>query len=321
MTARLWKVGLAGSGLTLYAGACVGGSTVINDALCFRPPGRLLEVWQDYYDLPGLGAEGMEPYVNRVWEDIHAEPTGPDHTSRNAARLALGAQRLGWMASATPRSVRNCVNLGLCNFGCPSGAKQSTLVTYVPRAERRRRARARAHARGAHPDRGRRRHRRGRRAARPDHRRAGRARHDRRAARLHGRRRDGDAGAAAAQRRSRSHRGRRRRPQQHARRGALRRAGERILRAHDGLRRDGVRHAPGPDGARRHDREHGHASAGDRRCHPGHGRRACGPHGPAAVPRQGARPGARLRARARSGRRHDQLRPSAPTTWHGSGSA
>ena len=136
MTARLWKIGAAGRVLTLYAGACVGGSTVINDALCFRPPGRLLEVWQDYYDLPGLGAEGMEPYVNRVWEDIHAEPTGPDHTSRNAARLALGAQRLGWMASATPRSVRNCVNLGLCNFGCPSGAKQSTLVTYVPRAER-----------------------------------------------------------------------------------------------------------------------------------------------------------------------------------------
>src|SRR5262249_2525183 len=47
MTARLWKTGLAGNSLTLYAGACVGGSTVINDAVCFRPPGRLLEVWQD----------------------------------------------------------------------------------------------------------------------------------------------------------------------------------------------------------------------------------------------------------------------------------
>src|SRR5215475_15774828 len=44
MTTRLWKAGLAGNSLTLYAGACVGGSTVINDAVCFRPPGRLLEV-------------------------------------------------------------------------------------------------------------------------------------------------------------------------------------------------------------------------------------------------------------------------------------
>jgi choline dehydrogenase-like flavoprotein len=78
----------------------------------------------------------MTPFVDRVWADIHAEPTGPDHTSRNAARLALGARLLGWAASPTPRNVKRCLNLGLCNFGCPSGAKQSTLVTYVPRAER-----------------------------------------------------------------------------------------------------------------------------------------------------------------------------------------
>src|SRR5262249_37850557 len=47
-----------------------------------------------------------------------------------------GAQRLGWMASATPRNVRDCANLGLCTLGCPTGAKQSMLVTYVPRAEK-----------------------------------------------------------------------------------------------------------------------------------------------------------------------------------------
>jgi choline dehydrogenase-like flavoprotein len=136
MTARLWKVAAAGRGISLYAGACVGGSTVINDALCFRPPPPLLEAWRTYHGLGGLTDEAIAPFVDRVWSDIHAEPTGPDHTSRNAAVLALGARRLGWGASATPRSVRNCVNLGLCNLGCPSGAKQSTLLTYVPRAER-----------------------------------------------------------------------------------------------------------------------------------------------------------------------------------------
>ena len=136
MTERLWRLGLAGRGLSLYAGACVGGSTVINDALCFRPPHALLQAWRDYEGLAGLTDEVMAPFVDRVWSDIHAEPTGPDHTSLNAARLAQGARRLGWAASPTPRNVRNCLNLGLCNFGCPSGAKQSTLVTYVPRAER-----------------------------------------------------------------------------------------------------------------------------------------------------------------------------------------
>jgi choline dehydrogenase-like flavoprotein len=58
------------------------------------------------------------------------------HASRNAEQLARGARRRGWSGAPTPRSVIGCANLGLCNLGCPSGAKQSTLVTYVPRAER-----------------------------------------------------------------------------------------------------------------------------------------------------------------------------------------
>jgi choline dehydrogenase-like flavoprotein len=136
MTARLWRMGVCGEGLSIYAGACVGGSTVINDALCFRPPADLLETWSREHDLPGLREVAMAPYVDRVWSDIHASPTGPEHTSRNAQRLADGAARLGWRASSTPRSVRGCANLGLCNLGCPIGAKQSTLLTYVPRAER-----------------------------------------------------------------------------------------------------------------------------------------------------------------------------------------
>jgi choline dehydrogenase-like flavoprotein len=122
--------------MTLYGGRCVGGSTVINDALCFRPPPEVLAAWRDELGLTRLTDAAFAPFVEQAWSDVHAEPTGRDHLNRNARMLALGARRLGWSASATPRSVRDCVNLGLCNYGCPSNAKQSTLVTYVPRAER-----------------------------------------------------------------------------------------------------------------------------------------------------------------------------------------
>jgi choline dehydrogenase-like flavoprotein len=136
MTARLWKMGFAvDSGLSLYAGACVGGSTVINDALCFRTPAAVLARWREEHGLTGLTESEFGPFVERAWQDLHAEETGPDHTSRNAAVLARGAERLGWRRGPTPRSVRGCANFGLCNLGCPTGAKQSTLVTYVPRAE------------------------------------------------------------------------------------------------------------------------------------------------------------------------------------------
>jgi choline dehydrogenase-like flavoprotein len=137
MTARLWKLATtADATMSLYAGACVGGSTVINDALCFRPAPEVLAEWRVTHGLGGLTEVAFAPFVERAWADIHAEPTGRDHLNRNARLLALGAERLGWSASATPRSVRGCANLGLCNYGCPSNAKQSTLVTYVPRAER-----------------------------------------------------------------------------------------------------------------------------------------------------------------------------------------
>jgi choline dehydrogenase-like flavoprotein len=137
MTARLWSVSAtADATMSLYGGRCVGGSTVINDALCFRPPPEVLALWRAEFGLAGLSDDALAPFVDLAWTDVHAEPTGRDHLNRNARMLALGARRLGWSASATPRSVRDCVNLGLCNYGCPSNAKQSTLVTYVPRAER-----------------------------------------------------------------------------------------------------------------------------------------------------------------------------------------
>ena len=137
MTARLWKItGTADTTQSLYAGACVGGSTVINDALCFRPPPEVLEEWRTVHGLTGLTDATLAPFVERAWADVHAEPTGRDHLNRNARLLALGAKRLGWSASATPRNVKDCANLGLCNYGCPSNAKQSALLTYVPRAER-----------------------------------------------------------------------------------------------------------------------------------------------------------------------------------------
>ncbi len=136
MTARLWKFAMAGTSLALYAGACVGGSTVVNDALCFRTPPEILAHWRDDHGLPGLTDDAWRPLVDRAWEDVHAVPTDRAHQSRNAEVLAVGAAKLGWAAGPTPRSVRDCVNLGLCNFGCPSNAKQSTLLAYVPRAER-----------------------------------------------------------------------------------------------------------------------------------------------------------------------------------------
>src|SRR5215470_3495818 len=91
MTARLWKIApTADAVMSLYAGACVGGSTVINDALCFRPPAEVLAEWRDAYGLRGLTDAAFASAVERAWTDVHAEATGPEHLNRNARLLALG---------------------------------------------------------------------------------------------------------------------------------------------------------------------------------------------------------------------------------------
>jgi choline dehydrogenase-like flavoprotein len=137
MLARLVKATTApDSGMELYAGACVGGSTVVNDALCWRPPPEVLARWRDEHGLAALADAALAPHADRVWAEIHATPTERANLSRNAEALARGARRMGWAGEAMPRNVRGCANLGLCNLGCPSGAKQSALLTWVPRAER-----------------------------------------------------------------------------------------------------------------------------------------------------------------------------------------
>jgi choline dehydrogenase-like flavoprotein len=123
-------------GLELYAGSCVGGSTVVNDALCWRPPPEVLEGWKRE-GLTGLDASAFAPHVERVWGAVHASPTTRDNQSRNARLLERGAQRLAWSTESMPRNVTGCANLGRCNTGCPSGAKQSALVTWIPDAEAR----------------------------------------------------------------------------------------------------------------------------------------------------------------------------------------
>jgi choline dehydrogenase-like flavoprotein len=138
MIARLMTANTArDSGMEVYAGACVGGSTVVNDALCWRPPPEILASWRDAFGLVGLSEAAFAPYVERAWRAISASPTDDEHMNRNARRLEAGAQRLGWSGEAMPRNVRGCANLGLCNIGCPSGAKQSALVSWIPEAEAR----------------------------------------------------------------------------------------------------------------------------------------------------------------------------------------
>ena len=123
-------------GIIFAEGRCVGGSTVINGAMYWRTPERILEQWEREERLPDIGPRAMEPYFALVEREANPETTRRDTFGRHNALFEEAAEKLGWHPKANLRNMRRCAGLNNCAFGCPTGAKQSTLVTYVPRALR-----------------------------------------------------------------------------------------------------------------------------------------------------------------------------------------
>ncbi|MCC6621890.1 MAG: GMC family oxidoreductase [Deltaproteobacteria bacterium] len=115
-------------------GRAVGGSTTINGGMAYRAPERVLEEWQRLTGEPGLGPAGMDALFGEVERRISARHQEPESIGDDNRLMALGAKKLGWHSETNRRNQDACVGTNNCVFGCPTGAKQSTLVTYMPRA-------------------------------------------------------------------------------------------------------------------------------------------------------------------------------------------
>ena len=115
-------------------GRCVGGGTVVNGGMTWRPPEEVLLEWEKLTGQPDLGPRTMEALFDRVEERVHAKPQHPASVGEDSRLLEEGAARLGWHYEPNRRAQDRCVGSNQCVTGCPTGAKQSTLVSYLPRA-------------------------------------------------------------------------------------------------------------------------------------------------------------------------------------------
>jgi choline dehydrogenase-like flavoprotein len=111
----------------------VGGSTVINGGLSWRTPEKVLKRWQWEHGLAGLGADQLDPFFAKVEERVSVGPQDPESIGADAELMVKGADRLGYKWIPARRNQKHCAGSNNCAFGCPTDAKQSTLVTYVPR--------------------------------------------------------------------------------------------------------------------------------------------------------------------------------------------
>jgi len=115
-------------------GCTVGGSSVINGGMSWRTPEHILARWQREHGLAGMSAAALEPYFERVERRTHVAHQDPETIGVDAEVLRRGADAKGWRYVSNLRNQLHCAGSNNCAFGCPTGAKQSTLVTYIPRA-------------------------------------------------------------------------------------------------------------------------------------------------------------------------------------------
>lgn len=119
-------------------GRAVGGTTTINSGTCFRAPDRVLRRWVDELGLSDLSPERMARYYDRVENVLQVALAKDKHLGGIARVIARGCDALGWRHGALLRNAPDCEGSGTCIFGCPTDAKRSTNVSYVPLALRHR---------------------------------------------------------------------------------------------------------------------------------------------------------------------------------------
>lgn len=121
--------------IPVIQGRGLGGSTVINSAIVWRIPD---DVWEPWAREHGLGDALPLEDLHRHWDQIETEiavtRTPPAVWGHNNAILDVAVTELGMSGAATRRNVHMCRGSARCQLGCPFGAKQSMLNTYLPYA-------------------------------------------------------------------------------------------------------------------------------------------------------------------------------------------
>jgi choline dehydrogenase-like flavoprotein len=119
-------------------GMCVGGSTVVNNAVCIPAPDDVLDMWNDPRGLnAGLDRARLDQSFEHIRRFLRID-SQPEHVFGNNARAFLaGTAALGLEddMNVVEANIQRCLGCGYCNIGCAFDRKLSMLDKVLPEAQ------------------------------------------------------------------------------------------------------------------------------------------------------------------------------------------
>ncbi|MFF2556070.1 GMC family oxidoreductase [Nocardia sp. NPDC058058] len=132
----MFSPGPAGSAegqISLVAGSCLGGGTVVNWTTSLPTPDIVRQEWAEL-GAPQFAAAEYGDALDAVSRRIGIT-TAKSQLSPRDSVLERGAQALGWDIDTLPRNVSDACDAGTecgrCGYGCRVGAKQSVTKTWL----------------------------------------------------------------------------------------------------------------------------------------------------------------------------------------------
>jgi long-chain-alcohol oxidase len=118
--------------IALLAGSTLGGGTIVNYTTSFRTPDDVRAEWASH-GVTAFANHDYEAALDAVCERVGVNQEHNRPSARDAT-MQRGLTELGWHSDLMPRNVRGCKQderCGYCGYGCPYGAKQNALVTWL----------------------------------------------------------------------------------------------------------------------------------------------------------------------------------------------
>jgi choline dehydrogenase-like flavoprotein len=124
----------ADQNISVQAGACLGGGTVVNWTNCLRTKPWVRDQWAREFGLDDVAGPAFDAHLDAVWQRLGANPDCSDLNGPQQ-RMQAGAEALGWSFRRTDRNADPAtydpVSAGYMGFGDQSGSKQSTAKTFL----------------------------------------------------------------------------------------------------------------------------------------------------------------------------------------------